>query len=152
MIYRAYQAYADGMTPMRGMARSVVAACDKAHPLVGEHHSVRRVAAANELLALARLTHQRPDFGIEMVQSGGREVAVSEEVVDRTPFCDLLHFKKDRTKPQPRVLLVAPMSGHFTTLLRGTVHTLLRDHDVYLTDWLNVRDVPLMHGQFDLDD
>ncbi|MDB5811829.1 MAG: phaZ [Betaproteobacteria bacterium] len=152
MIYRAYQAYADGMTPMRGIARSVVAACDKAHPLVGEHHSVRRVAAANELLALARLTHERPDFGIELVQSGEREVAVSEEVVDRTPFCDLLHFKKDRTKPQPRVLLVAPMSGHFTTLLRGTVHTLLRDHDVYLTDWLNVRDVSLIHGQFDLDD
>jgi polyhydroxyalkanoate depolymerase len=152
MIYQAYQAYADVMTPVRGIAKSVVAACDKAHPAVGEHISVRRLAAANELLGLARLTHERPDFGIEMVQSGGREVAVSEEVVHRTPFCSLLHFKKAGAAAQPRVLLVAPMSGHFTTLLRGTVQTLLRDHDVYLTDWHNARDVPLMQGEFDFDD
>jgi poly(3-hydroxybutyrate) depolymerase len=152
MIYQAYQAYADGMTPVRGIAKSVVAVCDKAHSAVGEHISVRRVAAANELLSLARLTHERPNFGIKLVQSGGREVAVSEEVVHRTPFCSLLHFKKHGGAAQPRVLLVAPMSGHFTTLLRGTVHTLLRDHDVYLTDWHNVRDVPLMRGEFDLDD
>jgi polyhydroxyalkanoate depolymerase len=140
------------MTPVRRIAKSVVVVCDKAHPAVGEHISVRRVAAANELLALVRLTHERPHFGIELVRSGDREVAVTEEVVDSTPFCKLLHFKKDRIALQPRVLLVPPMSGHFTTLLRGTVQTLLRDHDVYLTDWLNVRDVPLLHGQFDLDD
>jgi poly(3-hydroxybutyrate) depolymerase len=152
MIYQAYQAYADVMTPVRGIAKSVVAACDKAHPAVGEHISVRRLAAANELLGLARLTHQRPDFGIRMVQSGGREVAVSEVVVHRTPFCSLLHFRKEGVTAQPRVLLVAPMSGHFTTLLRGTVQTLLRDHDVYLTDWHNARDVPLMQGEFDFDD
>ena len=152
MIYQAYQAYADGMTPVRGIAKSVVAVCDKAHPAVGEHISVRRVAAANELLALVRLTHERPHFGIEVVQSSGREVAVTEEVADSTPFCKLLHFKKAGVETQPRVLLVAPMSGHFTTLLRGTVQMLLRDHDVYLTDWLNVRDVPLLEGQFDLDD
>ena len=90
--YQAYQAYADGMTPVRGIAKSVVAVCDKAHPAVGEHISVRRVAAANELLALVRLTHERPHFGIEVVQSGGREVAVTEEVADSTPFCKLLHF------------------------------------------------------------
>jgi poly(3-hydroxybutyrate) depolymerase len=152
MIYQAYQAYADGLTPVRGMAKSVVSACDRVRPAVGGHISVRRMAAANELLALARLTHERPDFSIATVQSGGREVAVSEEVVHRTPFCSLLHFKKDGVAPQPRVLLVAPMSGHFTTLLRGTVQTLLRDHDVYLTDWHNVRDVPLLQGRFDLDD
>ncbi|MEO7727782.1 MAG: polyhydroxyalkanoate depolymerase [Burkholderiales bacterium] len=152
MIYQAYQSYADGMTPVRGIARSVVAACDRTHPAVSDTMSMRRVTAANELLALVRLTHERPDFGIEMVRSAGREVAVSEEFVDATPFCKLLHFKKDGVGAQPRVLLVAPMSGHFTTLLRGTVHTLLRDHDVYLTDWLNVRDVPLLQGEFDLDD
>ena len=72
MIYQAYQAYADGMTPVRGIAKSVVAVCDKAHPAVGEHISVRRVAAANGLLALVRLTHERPHFGIEVVRSGGR--------------------------------------------------------------------------------
>jgi polyhydroxyalkanoate depolymerase len=152
MIYQAYQAYADVLTPVRGMAKSVVDVCDRVHPAVGEHISVRRVAAANALVRLARLTHVRPDFGIKSVQSGGIEVTVSEEVPYRTPFCSLLHFKKSGVAAQPRVLLVAPMSGHFTTLLRGTVQTLLRDHDVYLTDWHNVRDVPLMHGEFDLDD
>ncbi len=152
MIYQAYQAYADALTPVRGIAETVISACEQAPPDVGETITVRRVAAANELLALARLTHERPDFGISMVESGGREVAVSEEVVHRTPFCSLLHFKKDSSAAQPRVLLVAPMSGHFTTLLRGTAQTLLRDHDVYLTDWHNVRDVPLLEGKFDLDD
>ncbi len=152
MIYQAYQAYADVLTPVRGIAKSVVTAYDKLRPAVGGHISVRRVAAANALLALVRLTHERPHFGIDSVQCSGREVAVTEEVVDSTPFCKLLHFKKDHAVMQPRVLVVAPMSGHFTTLLRGTVHTLLRDHDVYLTDWLNVRDVPLRHGRFDLDD
>jgi polyhydroxyalkanoate depolymerase len=129
-----------------------VAACDKVRPAVGEHISVRRVAAAHELIAMARLTHERPDFGIRTVQCDGVEVAVTEEVITRTPFCSLLHFKKNGPAAQPRVLLVAPMSGHFTTLLRGTVQTLLRDHDVYLTDWHNVRDVPLLAGGFDLDD
>jgi polyhydroxyalkanoate depolymerase len=152
MIYEAYQAYADAMTPVRGIAESVVSACEQAPTDVGETITVRRVAAANELLALARLTHERPEFGISTVESGGREVGVTEEVVHRTPFCSLLHFKKDSTVAQPRVLLVAPMSGHFTTLLRGTAQTLLRDHDVYLTDWHNVRDVPLLEGRFDLDD
>ncbi len=152
MIYQAYQAYADAMTPVRGIAKSVVSACEKVRPTVGEHISVRRVAAAHELLAIARLTHERPDFGIASVQCEGVEVAVTEEVVTRTAFCSLLHFKKDRAAVQPRVLLVAPMSGHFTTLLRATAQTLLRDHDVYVTDWHNARDVPLTEGKFTLDD
>ncbi|HUB97655.1 MAG TPA: polyhydroxyalkanoate depolymerase, partial [Stellaceae bacterium] len=70
----------------------------------------------------------------------------------RHPFCNLLHFEKDEDIDEPRVLLVAPLSGHFSTLLRGTVERLLCDHDVYITDWVNARDVPLLHGRFDLDD
>src|SRR3954469_13811145 len=152
MIYQAYQTYADVMTPLRGVAKSVVSACEKVRPAVGEHISVRRVAAAHELVAMLKLTHERPDFGIGSVHCDGADIAVTEEIIAATPFCSLLHFKKHSAVAQPRVLLVSPMSGHFTTLLRGTVQTLLREHDVYLTDWLNVRDVPLMHGQFDLDD
>jgi poly(3-hydroxybutyrate) depolymerase len=79
-------------------------------------------------------------------------VTVSEEVVQRTPFCSLLHFRKDDPLSQPRVLLIAPMAGHFATLLRGTVATLLADHDVYVTDWHNARDVPVPHGPFGFDD
>jgi poly(3-hydroxybutyrate) depolymerase len=152
MLYQSYQAYVDVMSPIRGMARSAVAAFDQARPEAAGNDSARRLSAACELLALARLTHERPDFGIASVTVGGREIAVQEEVVYRTPFCSLLRFKKDVSTTQPRVLLVAPMSGHFTTLLRGTVQTLLRHHDVYLTDWHNVRDVPLLQGRFDLDD
>jgi polyhydroxyalkanoate depolymerase len=79
-------------------------------------------------------------------------VTVHEDVVDRTPFATLLHFRKDVDPPPPRVLLVAPMSGHFATLLRDTVRTMLPEHDVYLTDWHNARDVAAAHGAFGLDD
>jgi poly(3-hydroxybutyrate) depolymerase len=87
---------------------------------------------------------------------GKSRVAVREEVVWQRPFCKLAHFRRDvspmRAAGDPRVLLVAPMSGHFATLLRGTVETLLPDHEVYVTDWLDARHVRLSHGAFDLDD
>ena len=97
------------------------------------------------------MTHTRPDFGIASVRVDELDVAVTEEIALDAPFASLLHFKKDMPEPGPRVLLVAPMSGHFATLLRGTLHTMLRDHDVYITDWKNARDVPLSDGVFDLD-
>jgi poly(3-hydroxybutyrate) depolymerase len=152
MIYQAYQLYADGMTPARRIAQSVVRSCDHVQPILRGHSLVRRMSAAGQLMALTRLTHERPDFGIASLNIAGQEIAIRESIVDRTPFCSLLHFRKDPETPSPRVLLVAPMSGHFSTLVRGTVHTLLRDHDVYLTDWHNVRDVSLQDGTFDLDD
>ena len=83
---------------------------------------------------------------------GNQELEVTEEVVYATPFGSLLHFKKENSPEQPRMLLVAPMSGHFATLLRGTVKTLLQDHDVYITDWHNPRDIPLDQGKFGLDE
>ena len=83
---------------------------------------------------------------------GNRVLEVSEEVVLSTPFGALLRFRKDSDLEQPRLLVVAPMSGHFATLLRGTVEALLPDHDVYITDWANARDVPPSAGPFCLDD
>ena len=83
---------------------------------------------------------------------GNREVEVHEEAAARTPFGTLLHFKKDVATVQPRVLMVAPLSGHFSTLLRATVRTMLPDHDVYITDWHNARDVPLTAGRFGFDE
>jgi poly(3-hydroxybutyrate) depolymerase len=111
-----------------------------------------RMAAAYELVARTGLTHHRPAYGIDHVQIGDRDVAVREESADQTPFGTLLHFKKDLDTTQPRVLLVAPMSGHFATLLRGTVRTMLPEHDVYVTDWHNARDVALTHGSFGFDE
>jgi poly(3-hydroxybutyrate) depolymerase len=121
-------------------------------PIVGGHPALRGMAAACELLSRAGMSHDRPAFGIAQTRIGGKSVAVEEVVVARHPFCNLLHFRKSTGVQQPRVLLVAPLSGHFPTLLRGTVETLLQDHDVYITDWLNARNIPLLHGRFDLDD
>lgn len=112
----------------------------------------RRMAAALELISRARLTHERPDFSVTSVMVGRRETAIREDVVLSMPFGSLLRFAKDVDIAQPRVLVVAPLSGHFATLLRGTAQTLLADHDVYITDWRGARDVPLSHGRFGFDD
>jgi poly(3-hydroxybutyrate) depolymerase len=112
----------------------------------------RTAAATFELLARAGLSHDRPDFGIPTVTVGDREVTVHEEAAHATPFGTLLHFRKEVEADQPRVLLAAPMSGHFATLLRGTVRTMLPENDVYITDWHNARNVGLQHGQFGFDD
>jgi poly(3-hydroxybutyrate) depolymerase len=118
----------------------------------GELPAVRHAAAACELFSRAGMSHRRPEFGIASVIVAGEPVAVHEEAVETTSFCTLLHFRKDISVPQPRILIVAPLSGHFATLLRGTIETVLPDHDVYVTDWQNARNVPLHLGRFDLDD
>jgi len=158
MLYDAYQIHNDLLYPLRAAAASALNLLDHPEPAL---HATRlpypgndaqaRVAAAFELITRAQLTHTRPSFDIGAVTVAGREVAVTEEVVVATPFAQLLRFAKDAPVEQPRVLLVAPMSGHFATLLRDTVRTLLADHEVYVTDWANARDVPLWYGRFGLD-
>jgi poly(3-hydroxybutyrate) depolymerase len=150
MLYQAYQAHVDLMVPVRALASLAASRLDL--PYTKNLGIVRNVLAACELIARAKLTHHRPPFGIETVLVGNREVAVREEAAHVTPFGTLLHFKKDVDIAQPRVLLVAPLSGHFATLLRATVNTMLADHDVYITDWHNARDVALSHGGFGFDD
>jgi poly(3-hydroxybutyrate) depolymerase len=152
MLYQVYQAHSDIMVPVRNWAGTALQAIGQ--PLAGVTDNVvlRNLTAAYELIARAGLTHDRPAFGIDSVTVGNREVAVHERAALTTPFGTLLHFKKDIEAAQPRVLLVAPLSGHFSTLLRGTVRTMLPEHDVYITDWHNVRDVALMHGRFGFDE
>ncbi|HEU0204664.1 MAG TPA: polyhydroxyalkanoate depolymerase [Burkholderiaceae bacterium] len=153
LLYQAYQAHLDLLWPWRTLARSAAFFLDA--PLqfdYPEFEARRRLAASYEVFALAGLTHNRPPFGIKQVKMGAREVTVAEEVTHKTPFCDLLHFRKAGGPLQPRVLLVAPMSGHFATLLRETVRTMLPEHDVYITDWRNARDVALAHGRFGFDE
>jgi poly(3-hydroxybutyrate) depolymerase len=152
MLYQAYQAHSDIMVPVRAFAGMALG-----HTRARLNGSARpsplsNLSAAYELIARAGLTHERPPYGIDSVTVGNREVAVVEEVADRTPFGTLLHFKKDIDASQPRVLLIAPLSGHFATLLRATVRTMLAEHDVYITDWHNARDVPLTAGRFGFDD
>lgn len=149
MLYHAYQAHSNALSPLR---------------LLAQHHgallwwrqtegsAVRKMAAALEVFSRLRLTHTRPAYGIAEVEVDGRPVPVVEDAVLPLPFGTLLHFRKPGVRGQPKVLLVAPLSGHFATLLRETARTLLADHDVYITDWHNARDVALRHGAFGLDD
>jgi poly(3-hydroxybutyrate) depolymerase len=149
MLYRAYQNQADLLSPARLASQYLGKALWQDGT---ERTMVRRMAAQFEVFSRMRLTHTRPPYGIDSVPVDGTDVAVHEETALVSPFGTLLHFRKDIAAVHPPVLLVAPLSGHFATLLRETVRTLLRDHDVYLTDWHNARDVPLWHGGFSLDD
>jgi len=152
MLYQAYQAHSDIMIPVRNWAGTALRTLGQPLAGIADNAVLRNLTAAYELIARAGLTHARPAFGIDGVTVGNRQVAVHEHAALTTPFGTLLHFKKDVGTPQPRVLLVAPLSGHFATLLRATVRTMLPEHDVYITDWHNVRDVPLIHGRFGFDD
>ena len=149
MLYDAYQTQSNLTSPLR---------------LIAQHHSAmlwlrntegsiqRKASAALEVFSRLRLTHSRPAWGIASVRVGEREVPVTEEKILALPFGTLLRFRKAGPAGQPKVLLIAPLSGHFATLLRETARTLLQDHDVYVTDWHNAREVSLRHGAFGLDD
>jgi poly(3-hydroxybutyrate) depolymerase len=104
------------------------------------------------LLENAGTTHRKPPFGLAHVRIGGRTVEVREETALATPFCTLRRFAKDVPEPGPRVLVVAPLSGHFATRFRGTLEALLPEHDVHVTDWADAREIPLAAGVFGLDD
>jgi poly(3-hydroxybutyrate) depolymerase len=152
MLYQAYQLQSDVTAPWRFMSQIGSAVFGEGTQDGGV---LRKVSAALDVLSRLRLTHSRPDYGIHSVTVTEGTVTVQEEVVLDLPFGRLLHFKKNlgaALETQPKVLLVAPLSGHFATLLRETVRTLLQDHDVYITDWHNARDVPLTQGGFSLDD
>ena len=116
----------------------------------------KSVAAAMELFERSTRRYGRPEWGIEDTVVGGERVPVRINTVWERPFCRLLHFervfKHIPKRPQPKMLIVAPMSGHYATLLRGTVEAFLPNHDVYITDWRNARSVPVAEGRFDLDD
>src|SRR5205085_127497 len=148
MLYDTYQIQSDVLAPFRLMAEFFRGVLTQPWPLIKDAPLVRSAAAAMELLSNAGMSHDRPEFGIRKVVVGGEEVGVTEEVVASHPFCRLLHFRKEGTWEEPTVLVVAPLSGHFSTLLRGTVATLLPDHNVYITDWVNARNIPLLYGPF----
>lgn len=153
MLYQAYQAYCDTLAPARFAARTATGFRDKFLGGAERMPFARRLFALAETFEQATVTHQRPPYAIDEVSCGNALTPVVEELALSMPFGDLLHFAKPEVAtPQPRVLVVAPLSGHFATLLRNTVQTLLRDHDVYITDWKNARDVPRSAGDFGLDD
>lgn len=152
MIYPFYQAQADLLYPVRQVARLGAGLCRSMDLGLYTPTALRQFGAALSMLADSGLSHSRPDYGFRSTRVGNNAVAVVEEVEYETPFGTLLHFRKDTDVHQPRVLVVAPMSGHFATLLRGTLSVLLPDNDVYITDWKNARDIPVADGPFGFDD
>lgn len=152
MIYHLYQAQAEAMALLRTAARIGSKAVWESVVPAPSSLALRCYGALWDLIVGTSLSHERPQFAIGPVHIGNRAVEVVEEVAAETPHATLLRFRKDTDVPQPRVLLVAPMSGHFATLLRGTVRVMLPDHDLYITDWKNARDIPLSEGRFGLDE
>jgi poly(3-hydroxybutyrate) depolymerase len=119
------------------------------HTMVG-----RTMAATAELFERTTRHYQKPEFGLAKTKADGESVSVAEHVVWEKPFCKLIHFVRDLSPSRvadPKVLIVAPMAGHYATLLRGTVERFLPNHEVYITDWVDARLVPLNQGHFDLD-
>ena len=116
LLYFAYQMQSDIMAPVRRWAGA--AANSGSVPVLADNPALRNLTAVYDLIARAGLTHMRPPFGIDSITVNGRKVEVREKAAARTPFATLLHFSKDIAAAQPRVLLVAPLSGHFSTLLR----------------------------------
>jgi poly(3-hydroxybutyrate) depolymerase len=115
----------------------------------------KSIAAGCEMFERVTRRYGKPDWNIEPLKIDGERITVHPEAVWERPFCKLIHFERavpDSYRVHPRLLIVAPMSGHYATLLRGTVEAFLPNHDVYITDWVDARMVPLVQGSFDLDD
>jgi poly(3-hydroxybutyrate) depolymerase len=152
VLYTAYEWQQRLTAPARTTSALAARALEALPAPLAALPGPRRVRAACRIVADARPTHVRPDWGIDSVDVAGRTAEVVVEPVLSTPFADVLHFTKPDIAGQPQVLVVGPISGHFATLLRPTVRTLLADHDVYVVDWHNARDVPLAAGRFGLDE
>ena len=152
MMYHAYEFQRQLAEPVRLWANAIGRASSNPYNPLTETWFGKSMAAGAEIVARLTRTYGKPAFGLPTTEVQGKTVAVNEEILLRKPFCQLLHFHRDTTQRDPKVLLVAPMSGHYATLLRGTVEALLPEHDVYITDWIDAREVPLAQGNFDLDD
>lgn len=160
MLYQIYEAQRSLMEPFADFAQAASKLYSNPLSVFGQNPFAQRMAAGYDLIYRLGKDYEKPEFGIKTVKVDGGELAIHERVEIDKPFCELRRFKRfsddpailNRLKGQPAVLVVAPLSGHYATLLRDTVRTMLRDHKVYITDWKNARTVPLDQGAFHLDD
>ena len=156
MLYHAYEMAHVAFSPMRAAARMGQEVMRNPLNPIAATYGSRAMSAAFEMFINATRRYGKPTFGIAEVEVDGVATPVAEEVVWSAAFCNLLHFRRGSAEAElrndPKVLMIAPMSGHYATLLRGTVRDMLPNHEVYITDWTDARDVPLAFGEFDLDD
>jgi len=160
MLYQLYETQRSLMEPFADLARAAAKLYSNPVSMAAKSPFSQRVAAAYELVHRLGKDYEKPEFGIHSINADGHEIAIQERIELRKPFCELRRFKRFSDHPenlrslkgQPAVLIVAPLSGHYSTLLRETVRTMLKDHKVYITDWKNARLVPTSEGEFHLDD
>ena len=160
MLYQIYEAQRSLMEPFADFAQAAAKLYGNPLSPFGQNPFAQRMAAGYDLAYRLGKDYEKPAFGLTTVDFNGVDLAVQERIEIDKPFCELRRFKRfsddpktlDKLKGQPAVLIVAPLSGHYATLLRDTVRTMLKDHKVYITDWKNARTVPLEQGEFHLDD
>lgn len=160
MLYSLYELGHMSVAPLRIAAMMQSSMLRSPFNPVADTDVARAVAAASELFESVTRRYPKPDWKLPFTKVNGVEVAVTPESEWSSPWCEMIHFKRDADalrsargdRTDPSVLLVAPMSGHYATLLRGTVEAFLPEHEVYITDWSDARTVPLMSGRFDLND
>ncbi len=160
MLYQLYETQRSLMEPFSDLAQAAAKVYSNPLSLAGQNPFAQRLSATYDLMHRLGKDYERPEFGIRSINEDGVEVAILERIEISKPFCELRRFKRltddaatfAKIKDEPVVLIVAPLSGHYSTLLRDTVKTMLRDHKVYITDWKNARLVPLSEGEFHLDD
>jgi len=157
MLYYAYELQRQLAQPVRLWANALEEVYSSPYNPWADTWFGKSMAAGSEIVKRLTQNYGKPAFGLKTTEIGNEQVAVNEEILVRKPFCQLVHFHRDHSalgtrRRDPKVLLVAPMSGHYATLLRGTVEALLPEHDVHITDWIDAKEVPLTDGNFDLDD
>ena len=160
MLYQLYETQRSLMEPFSDLALAAAKLYSNPLSVVGQSPFAQRLSAGYDLMHRLGKDYEKPEFGIRTVDVDGVDIAIHERIEISKPFCELRRFKRftddpvtlQKIKGQPVVLVVAPLSGHYATLLRDTVKTMLKDHKVYITDWKNARVVPLSEGEFHLDD
>ena len=160
MLYQLYETQRSLMEPFSDFAQASSKLFSNSGSFLSQLPAAQRVAATYDLFYRLGKDYEKPTFDIKTVKVEGVEVAIHERIALDKPFCELRRFKRfsddpatlNKLKQQPAVLIVAPLSGHYATLLRDTVRTMLQDHKVFITDWKNARLVPLSEGEFHLDD
>ncbi len=155
MLYQVYEINRALVQPWRALASVSQTLLRNPFNPLAYSYPARSIAAALDVFEGTTRRYPKPAFNLKETLVGGQPCAVTDEVIWRTPFCHLRVFRRDPAivkSGDPSVLIVAPMSGHHATLLRGTVQALLPDHEVYITDWVDARMVPLAEGRFDLED
>lgn len=152
MMYSLHELHKSMMTPAVLWAGVMKEAFTHPYSPLSYAPMARTVAANSELFTRLMRRYHKPEWDIKHVIIDGRDVDIAEETAIDKPFCKLVHFRKSESLNQPKLLIVAPLSGHFATLLRDTVRTALVDHDVWVTDWVDAKMVPVAEGAFHLDD